>query len=183
MPLLKTILQQHAQQRAAAAGHGYTERAMDRVRLGRALGYGARHAARTLVQAVDAASAPGPARPAAEPAQRPAAAERVTPVSERAEQVRANAAQTKAHAGRLGRSVWTPLAQYSSVLWLQVTGTFFAVIAVFLAQGVWKQHAAWRMWRSHDAEKLYVVTALFLVFAYLAVSNFVRAARRERRKT
>ncbi len=152
---------------------------MDRVRLGRALGYGARHAARTLAQAVDAASAPGPARSTAQAPQPPPAPR--APVTERVQQVQANAAQAKAHAGRLGRSVWSPLAHFSSVLWLQVTGTFFAVIAAFLAQGAWKQRGVWRLWGSHEATKLYVVAGVCLLFAYLAVSNFVRAARRERK--
>src|SRR6202789_1885492 len=44
------------------AGCRYTEEAMDRVRFGRALGYGARHAAKTLMQAADAASTPSTAR-------------------------------------------------------------------------------------------------------------------------
>jgi hypothetical protein len=89
--------------------------------------------------------------------------------------------QSRVQAGRFGRSVWSPLAHFSSVLWLQVTGSFFAVIAVFLAQGAWKQRGAWRLWGTHEATKLYVVAAACLLFAYLAVSNFVRAARRERK--
>jgi len=162
---------------------------MDRVRFGRALGYGARHAARTLVQAVDAASAQRPGTgPGQAPENRaqPAQAERAAPVTERIAQTRVNvvrsAAQTKVQAGRLGRSVWGPLAHFSSVLWLQVTGTFFGIIAVFLAQGAWKQRNVWRLWGSHDAIKLYVVAAAGLLFAYLAVSNFVRAARRGRKR-
>ena len=162
---------------------------MDRVRLGRALGYGARHAARTLAQAVDAASAPGPAgtaRPAGETTPRPA--ERVVPVTERVASItegvaraRANMGQSRVQAGRFGRSVWSPLAHFSSVLWLQVTGSFFAVIAVFLAQGAWKQRGAWRLWGSHEANNFYVLAAACALFAYLTVSNFVRAARRERK--
>jgi hypothetical protein len=41
--------------------------------------------------------------------------------------------QTRKHAGRLGKSVWSPLARFSSVLWLQVTGSFFAVIGSSVA--------------------------------------------------
>ena len=93
-----------------------------------------------------------------------------------------NVGQTRTQAGRFGRSVWSPLAHFSSVLWLQVTGSFFAVIAVFLAQGAWKQRGAWRLWGSHEANNFYVLAAACALFAYLTVSNFVRAARRERRK-
>jgi hypothetical protein len=99
--------------------------------------------------------------------------------------VRANAAQARAQAGKLGRSVWSPLAHFSSVLWLQVTGTFFAVIAAFLAQGAWKQRGSWQIWRiwgSHEARNFYVLAAACALFAYLTVSNFARAARRERKR-
>ena len=148
---------------------------MDKVRLGRALGYGARHAAKSVVKAVDAASAPNPSRAAARPAEaRPSVAAQVA-------QARTQVAQTRKHAGRLGKSVWSPLARFSSVLWLQVTGSFFAVIAAFLAQGVWKQRFAARMWGSTEATRFYIVAAVFATFAYLAVSSFVRAWRRERR--
>lgn len=155
-------------------------RPMDRVRFGRALGYGARHVARSLVQAAQAAGTPNPSSPA-QATQEPPAPPR-PPVAERVAQVRANAVHAKTHAGRLGKSLWSPLAHFSSVLWLQVTGCFFAVIAVFVGQDVWKQrgavHAALR---SHEALRFYLVAAICALFAYLAVSNFMRAARRERK--
>jgi hypothetical protein len=102
-------------------------------------------------------------------------------VAAQVEQARTHVVQTRKHAGRLGKSVWSPLARFSSVLWLQVTGSFFAVIAAFLAQGVWKQRFAARMWGSTEATRFYIVAAVFVTFAYLAVSSFVRAWRRERR--
>jgi hypothetical protein len=154
---------------------------MDRVRFGRALGYGARHAARSLVQAAQAAGAPNPAGTASRSTQETAAPSK-PPVAERVAQVRSNAVHAKIHAGRLGKSMWSPLAHFSSVVWLQVTGCFFAVIAVFVGQDVWKQRAAVHLaWRSHEAMRFYLVAAVCALFAYLAVSNFVRAARRERK--
>jgi hypothetical protein len=140
---------------------------MDRVRFGRALGYGARHAAKTLMQAADAASTPSQARTEAR------AAHAIQPQ---------RVASTAKHASRLGRSVWSPLAKFSSVVWLRVTGLFFALLALFLGQGAWKERAALRLPPgSHEALRFYVMAAAFLAFAYFAVSNFVRAARRERR--
>jgi hypothetical protein len=157
---------------------------MDRVRFGRALGYGARHAAKTLLQAADAASTPSAKRPASG-----ASAERSTPaqpqaarVAERVVQTQRTVAATRQHAGKLGRSVWTPVARFSSVVWLQVTGLFFALIAMFLAQGAWKERAAWHLpLGSHAATKFYVLSVAFMAFAYFAVSNFVRAYLRERK--
>jgi hypothetical protein len=78
--------------------------------------------------------------------------------------------------------VWTPVARFSSVVWLQVTGLFFALIAMFLAQGAWKERGAWHLpLGAHEATKFYVLAVAFLAFAYFAVSNFVRAYLRERR--
>jgi hypothetical protein len=161
---------------------------MDRVRFGRALGYGARHAAKTLLQAADAASTPSATRPAgtgsaSAPAGGPSPSQpQATRVAERVVQTQRTVAATKKHAGKLGRSVWSPLARFSSVVWLQVTGLFFALIAMFLGQGAWKERAAWRLpLGSHDATKFYVLAVAFAAFAYFAVSNFVRAYLRDRR--
>ena len=155
---------------------------MDRVRFGRALGYGARHAAKTLMKAADAATTPGPTRAttARETAARPAA--QTDRVAEKVVRTQRTVAETKKHAGRLGRSVWTPVARFSSVVWLQVTGLFFGLIAMFLAQGAWKERAAWRLpVGSHEATKFWVLVVAFAAFSYFAVSNFVRAWLRERR--
>jgi hypothetical protein len=150
---------------------------MDRVRFGRALGYGARHAAKTLMKAADAASTPSRTRTEAG---KPAA--QASRVAERVVQTQRTVAATTQHAGRLGRSVWTPVARFSSVVWLQVTGLFFALIAMFLAQGAWKERAAWHLpLGSHAATKFYVLVVAFAAFAYFSVSNFVRAYLRERR--
>jgi hypothetical protein len=146
---------------------------MDKVRFGRALGYGARHAAKTLMQAADAASAPGAAKGSARPVERK---------TETVVRTRPTVAETKKHAGRLGRSVWRPVAKFSSVVWLQVTGLFFALLAVFLGEGAWKERAAWRLPQgSHAATKFWVLVVAFVLFAYFCVSNFVRAWLRERR--
>ena len=166
---------------------------MDRVRFGRALGYGARHAAKTLLQAADAASTPSAKRPAgdatagarppaADPARPAAAKAPAAGVVERVAQTQRTVAATTKHAGRLGRSVWTPLARFSSVVWLQVTGLFFALLAMFLGQGAWKERAAWHLpLGSHAATKFWVLVAACAAFTYFCVSNFVRAWLRERK--
>jgi hypothetical protein len=143
---------------------------MDKVRFGRALGYGARHAAKTLAQAVDAATTPS----AASDKPRVTAAEVRGRVAAAPETLRQAAGQAKI----AGRSVWSPVAKFSSVLWLQVTGTFFLLIAAVFAGGLWKVRGAAH---STDAGRLYVYAAAFAVFTYFGVSNFVRAWRRERR--
>ena len=151
---------------------------MDRVRFGRALGYGARHAAKSLMKAADAASAPNPSRAPSRATAQP----QVSRVVERVVETQRRVVATKTQAGKLGRSVWSPLAQFSGVLWLQVTGTFFTLLAVFLSQGLWKQRGAVRLpIQSHAAGMFYLQLAAFVVFTYFAVSNFVRAHLRDRR--
>lgn len=162
---------------------------MDRVRFGRALGYGARHAAKSLMKAADAASSPNPSAPnpsaagPSRPGNRPTTAPpTVSRVVERVVETQRTVARTQKHAGKLGRSVWSPVARFSSVLWLQVTGTFFTLLAVFLSQGLWKQRGAVRLpIHSHEAAMFYLQLAAFVGFSYFAISNFVRAYLRERR--
>jgi hypothetical protein len=162
---------------------------MDRVRFGRALGYGARHAAKSLMQAADAATASNPAAApkttAAPSPQQPANSSSLPPasrVAERMVETQRTAVRTKTHAKALGRSVWSPLAKFSSVLWLQVTGVFFTLLALFLSQGLWKERGAARLpIGSHAAVMFYLHGLAFAVFAYFAISNFVRAHLRDRR--
>jgi hypothetical protein len=94
-------------------------------------------------------------------------------VAEKVVRTQRTVAETKKHAGRLGRSVWTPVARFSSVVWLQVTGLFFGLIAMFLAQGAWKERAAWRLpVGSHAATKFWVLVVAFAAFAYFACEQF-----------
>ena len=148
---------------------------MDRVKFGRALGYGARHAAKTLAQAAEAASAPNPA----------AKAQVVSP--SRPSETRTSAAprwvpdsQTVRVAGRQAKSsLVAPVVRFSSVVWLQVTGVFFALIAFIMGAAAWRTRAAVHAAAgSHEAVKLYIYLAICAVFTYFTVSSFVRAARK-----
>jgi hypothetical protein len=156
---------------------------MDRVRFGRALGYGARHAAKSLMKAADAATAPNPTVPAkTERAGSSNSVPQTSRVVERVVQTQRTVTATKKNAKALGQSVWSPLAKFSSVLWLQVTGVFFTLLALFLSQGLWKERAAARLpLGSHAAVMFYLHGLAFAVFAYFAISNFLRAFLRDRR--
>lgn len=151
---------------------------MDRVKFGRALGYGARHAAKTLTQVVDAASSPSPS---AKSAPKP---ETVQPgpveVRARIDSRRLPDARTVKAAGRQAKSsLVAPFVRFSSVLWLQVSGVFFALIALIMGSAAWRVREGFRAAaNSHAAMKLYVCIAVCAVFTYFTVSNFVRAAKR-----
>jgi hypothetical protein len=158
---------------------------MDKERLGRALGYGARHAAKTLAQAVDAATSPSPtgaARPAATSSRQTAGGDVVRSVVEAHRTVSETKSRVRGAAKQAGKSAFAPVAKFSSVLWLEVTGTFFALVAFAMFEGVWRLRAAMQMARnSPERLKLYGCVALGALFVYFAASNFVRAARRQRR--
>ncbi|MDQ2924754.1 MAG: hypothetical protein M3R43_04255 [Acidobacteriota bacterium] len=155
---------------------------MDRVRFGRALGVGARAAAKSLMSAAEAAAAPAPTTPAAKPTARSASTISPAARSATTARMKPDARVVKAQARTLGRSVWKPLARFSSVLWLEVTGTFFTIFALIAGNQVWKWRAAVRLSpRASDAQRLYVYVVVFMVFGYFAVSSFVRANRRQGR--
>ena len=170
---------------------------MDSVRFGRALGFGARAAAKTLVTAVDAATSPNPSakpvqstgaapsRPNAEAStqsRQPAAVRAGQTAARRAAQVRQTGRGLNQGSKKLGESLWGPFVKLSGVLWLEVTGVFFGVFALFAGAGVWKmRHDLRDSGANHQAHlHLLLTAAMALVFGYFCVSSFVRANRRGR---
>lgn len=153
---------------------------MDRVKFGRALGYGARHAAKTLLQAADAAATPNP-RASAPSAERHGAA--AASAASRTATLRGSRlpdAQTVRTAGRQAkRSLVAPVVRFSSVIWLQVTGVFFALIAFTMGAAAWRGRAGWHAaTSSHEHTKFLIYLAVCALFTYFTVSSFVRAARK-----
>jgi hypothetical protein len=82
-------------------------------------------------------------------------------------------------AKRFGQAVWGPLTHASSVLWLEITGLFFALFAVFFAQNLYRVHAAWRQGAEHSHFLLYC--ALTLIFLWFSFSSFLRAYRKNKK--
>jgi hypothetical protein len=151
---------------------------MDRVRFGRALGYGARHAAKTLMQAAEAANAPNPT-----PNKAPSPARQmVAPPGTRASAgVRRipDALAVRAAGEQAKSSLVTPVVRFSRVVWLQVTGVFFALVAFTMGMAAWKARAAVHAATNSDgAIRVYAYIAVCALFTYFTVSSFVRAARR-----
>jgi len=172
----------HLARRFLARCRRHYNRRMDSGRLGRVLGIGTRLAAKTLVQAVDAATAPNPsAQPKqskAEDAGRAAAA-RVTGTANR---VRVTGTGLKEGGKRFGEAVWGPFAKASGALWLELTGVFFGIFAVFAASNAWKlRWALYETAANHDAHsRLLISVGMAVVFGYFCASSFVKANRRIR---
>lgn len=171
---------------------------MDSVRFGRALGIGARLAAKTMVEAVDAAASPSPT--AATDAQRAAPRRDAArphvqelplldgdlPVHDTVrEHVEPVAAKRSLRRGgrRFGEAVWAPLARLSGVLWLEVTGVFFGLFALSSAVGAWRLRGEWHRSAANATghSHLLMTLAVAVVFGYFCASSFVRARQRGRR--
>jgi hypothetical protein len=83
-------------------------------------------------------------------------------------------------AKKFGQSVWGPFAHAGSVLWLEITGLFFALFGLFFAQGAYRLRHAWQSGSDHSRFLIYAVVTL--VFFYFAFSSFYRARKKERLK-
>ena len=93
------------------------------------------------------------------------------------EQGAARAKSVKRGAKKFGQSIWGPFVHAGSVLWLEVTGLFFALFSLFFIQGAWRLRADWRSGPNHGRMLMYA--AIALVFLYFAVSSFYRARRKQ----
>jgi hypothetical protein len=155
---------------------------VDKVKLGRALGKGARGAAKSLWEAAEAVAADDP-RGKGIREKGAAAVEQVAEVhrtvKDAKRQVR-NAAVAGAKQG--GKSALAPVKKFTGVLWLEVTGTFFAIFTLVLAQATWRSREGFAPAAAPEAmHKAWLYAGLCVLFLYFAVSSFVRARRRERR--
>jgi hypothetical protein len=148
---------------------------MEPKKVGRTLGIGVRVASNMLRERVEraAASAPtsatGNGRPAATPA---STAGRPVPVGNRV-------AAAKRGAKAFGQALLGPFTHVGGVLWLEITGLFFALFALFFVQSVYRVHTAWRQGPEHTHLLLYC--AMAFLFAWFSVSSFANAYRKSKR--
>jgi hypothetical protein len=151
---------------------------MDRVKFGRALGYGARHAAKTLVKAAEAASTPNPTTTRAPSPPRQIDKPPGTGASPGVRRI-PDLQAVKAAGEQAKSSLVTPVVRFSNVVWLQVTGVFFGLVAFTMGMAAWKARSAVHAAANSDgAMKVYAYVAVCALFTYFTVSSFVRAARR-----
>jgi len=90
------------------------------------------------------------------------------------------AAVAKREGKKFGERIWGPFAHAGSVLWLEVTGLFFGLFALYFAQNAFKLRHEWRVGPEHT--KFIVYCAITLVFLYFAFSSFYNARRKEKLK-
>jgi hypothetical protein len=149
---------------------------MEPNRFGRKLGIGVRVASRMVkeraAQANNATASTPQAAPPPRPAMPPPALKKnlVEPARRVGEGTR-----------RFGQAFLGPLKHVSATLWLEITGLFFALFALFFGQNAWNTRTSVLHGPEHAHFLLYVVATL--IFLYFCVSSFVKAARRGRRKS
>lgn len=124
-------------------------------------------AARTALEAADAATAPSPTAPPVlratpEPARRTV----YVPGNLRS-------ATRAAGAGALA-----PLRQASRALWHELTGSFFALFALSFGLGAWHTRSNLFSTLPSDRYRFFAFCGLALLFAWFSISNFIRARRR-----
>ena len=144
--------------------------------LGRALGIGLRIAGKTVL------ADPAPLSPEAMRAAEQARLQAVRAAGEKGHAVGTGLGQGTRNLKRgtrnFGRAVWNPFALATSVLWLEITGMFFALFALFFAQHLYELRGAWRSGPEHLHVALYAT--LLLLFLYFSATSFLRAGRKQK---
>lgn len=72
-----------------------------------------------------------------------------------------------------------PVKKASGILWLEVTGVLFGFVAFTAALEIVRFRAALHA-TGEDHRNLLLAVVIFLVFAFCALSNFLRASRKSR---
>ena len=125
---------------------------MEPKKVGRTLGIGVRVASNMLRERVrTGCRSPSSHRAAGNGWERPRRLRR-----RQQSQYRNRVAGVKRGAKAFGQAFLGPFTHAGSVLWLEITGLFFALFAVFFAQSVYRVHAAWRQGPEHTHLLLYV---------------------------
>jgi hypothetical protein len=149
---------------------------MEPNRFGRKLGIGVRVASRMVKERAAQANNAAASTPQAAPPPRPATPPPPpAPKKNLVEPARRVGEGTR----RFGQAFWEPLKHVSATLWLEITGLFFALFALFFGQNAWNTRTSVLHGPEHAHFLLYAVATL--IFLYFCVSSFVKAARRGRR--
>ena len=88
-------------------------------------------------------------------------------------------AGAKRGAKAFGQAFLGPFTHAGSILWLEITGLFFALFALFFVQNVYRVRGSWDQGPEHTHLLLYI--ALAVGFAWFSVSSFTRAYRKSKR--
>lgn len=96
------------------------------------------------------------------------------------ERAKIAAAGVKRGGKRFGEAIWGPFVHAGGVLWLEITGLFFAIFCLFFVQNVYRLRADWRTGPGHEKFVIYAVVAV--AFLYFSVSSFYRARKKQQKQ-
>ena len=132
--------------------------------MGRTLGIGVRVASNMLRERMQQASTPSPV---------------IIPPQNRRAGAQDRVQNAKKGAKAFGQALLGPFTHAGSILWLEITGLFFALFALFFVQSAYRVYSSWRQGPEHQHFWLYVVLAAG--FGWFSVSSFGRAYRKSKR--
>jgi hypothetical protein len=69
-----------------------------------------------------------------------------------------------------------PFRRVGGILWLEVTGFFFGLFALYFATDIWKTHQDYAQGPLH--QRFLIAVGCAAVFSYLSLSSFWRARRK-----
>ena len=139
-----------------------------------------------MLKAADAAASPDPKEfrargQAAGTRVREAAPQTVAAARRGVVETRATGAGIKRGGKRFGEAVWGPFVKVSGQLWLELTGVFFALFALFAGIDVWRRRGQFQG-GGDPAHRAWFAVMMLAVFGYFSVTSFVRASRRGRER-
>jgi len=146
---------------------------------GKKLGIGLRVAGRIAQQRVQESGATPSYPPGPGSAPNPPNPPRYSMPSVTPQSVKQAAARSHTITRAAGRGIGgflRPFGKVGGLLWLEVTGFFFGVFALFFAQSIWRARLDYASGPQHT--RFLIAVALTALFAYLSISAFWRARRR-----
>jgi hypothetical protein len=147
---------------------------------GKRLGIGLRVAGRIAQQRVEGQPASQqPSQATSQPSPKPAYAVQNPSLQDLASQSRQAVRNSRNLTRAAGRGVGgflRPFTRVGGILWLEVTGFFFGLIALFFAFDLWKIRLSYYQGPEHI--HFLLVAGATLLFAYLCLSSFWRAKRK-----
>jgi len=79
-------------------------------------------------------------------------------------------------AGRGAGAFFRPFRRVGGILWLEVTGFFFALFALYFATDLWRIRQNYAQGPQH--QHFLISAAMLILFAYLSASSFWRTKRK-----
>ena len=144
---------------------------MNASELGKRLGIGVRVAGRIAQQRAQASSQQSGSHQSGSPA-----APLIMPNAAEIREVKQKTQKLTRAAGRGVGGFLRPFSRIGGILWLEITGFFFGLFALFFAQDVWRTRLDYATGPLH--QRFLIAAVLTVVFAYLSASSFWRARRK-----